>query len=79
MDQYVTQIRNIQNQFIITKAILDSEVVNAQLMVAIKQDLNAEEDINDLNTRKGELQTKVDNGQDDAAGTAAAEIVTITG
>jgi hypothetical protein len=47
-------------------------------MVAIKKDLNAGEDIADLNERKGQLQGEVDNGQDDAAGSKAAEIANIT-
>lgn len=47
-------------------------------MVAIKQDLNAEEDVADLNARKGDLQAIVDAGNDDAAGTNALEIANIT-
>lgn len=49
--QYETQIRALQNQFIITKAILDSELANAQLMVAIKMDMNRQEDIADINEK----------------------------
>jgi hypothetical protein len=39
--QYETQIRGIQNQYLITYAILNSERVNAKLMVEIKNLMNA--------------------------------------
>jgi hypothetical protein len=55
MQQFETQIRSIQNQFLIQKAQLTAEITNAELMVAIKQDLNAEEDLT-------EIQAKIDGG-----------------
>ena len=47
-DQFETQIRVLKNGFLITKAQLVAEMTNAELMVAIKQDLNAEEDMTDI-------------------------------
>lgn len=41
MTQYETKIRSLNNGYRVTQAYLLAEVTNAELMVAIKQDLNA--------------------------------------
>jgi hypothetical protein len=50
--QYETQIRAVQNQYFITYAVLLAEKTNADLMVAIKQDMNAAEDISELTLKR---------------------------
>jgi hypothetical protein len=72
--QYETQIRALQNQFIITKAILDAELANAQLMVAIKRDMNRKEDIADLYTKQFALRDARDAGDE----TLGDEIKSVT-
>jgi hypothetical protein len=53
----------LRNGFLITKAQLVAEMTNAELMVAIKQDLNAEDDMTDIEAKIIELQAEsgVDN------------------
>ena len=71
--QYESQIRQVQNVFTITEAILNSEISNAELLVKSKEDMNAAEDIQEANDRIAALRLLVD----DAAGTNAAEIATL--
>lgn len=63
--QFEVQIRAVQNQYFITYAVLLAEKTNADLMVAIKADMNAAEDITELTAEK------------EAAGTTAARIAEI--
>jgi hypothetical protein len=63
--QFEVQIRAVENQYFITYAILLAEKTNADLMVAIKADMNAAEDITELTAEK------------EAAGTTAARIAEI--
>jgi hypothetical protein len=63
--QFEVQIRAVQNQYFITYAVLLAEKTNADLMVAIKADMNAAEDITELTAEKS------------AAGTTAARIADI--
>jgi hypothetical protein len=71
--QYDSQIRQVQNVFTITEAILNSEISNAELLVSNKEDMNAAEDIAEANERIAALRLLVD----DAVGTNAAEIATL--
>lgn len=57
-----------------TQAQLQAEVTNAELMVAIKQDLNAQEDIADIGAKIEELTAGLG---DDADGSKQAEIGTL--
>jgi hypothetical protein len=76
MDQYETQIRSIQNQFKITKAQLQAEVTNAELMVAIKSDMNAQEDINYVEVKVAALNLTLSSDTD---GSIQAEIDELNG
>lgn len=58
--EYDWNIRQVKNQFRITKAQLVAERTNAELMVALKNEMNADADIVDIGTRKTKLQTKLD-------------------
>jgi uncharacterized small protein (DUF1192 family) len=44
-EQYDSNIREVENQLRVTKAIIGAQVTNAELMVAIKQKMNAEQDL----------------------------------
>jgi hypothetical protein len=50
-DTFETQIRGVQNNYIIDKAILENEITNAQLLVAINQNINAGVDIEEINAK----------------------------
>lgn len=54
-DQFETQIRVVQNGFLIEKAQLVAEMTNGELMVAVNKNLNAADDIADIDTKIGEL------------------------
>jgi hypothetical protein len=41
-EQYNANIREVENQLRVTKAIIGSQVTNAELMVAIKEKMNAQ-------------------------------------
>jgi len=60
IDEYEYNIRQVRNSFRVTKAKLVAERTNAELMVAIKQRMNMEEDLTGLNEANGRLQTKID-------------------
>jgi hypothetical protein len=47
-DTFETQIRGVQNNYIINKAILENEITNAQLLVAINQNINAGVDMEEI-------------------------------
>ena len=44
-EQYDSNIREVENQLRVTKAIIGAQVTNAELMVAIKQKMNAQQDL----------------------------------
>jgi hypothetical protein len=44
-EQYDANIREVENQLRVTKAIIGAQVTNAELMVAIKQKMNAQQDL----------------------------------
>jgi hypothetical protein len=60
LQEYDYNIRQVRNSFRITKAQLIAERTNAELMVAIKQEMNMGEDIVDLGAAKEALQAKLD-------------------
>jgi hypothetical protein len=49
--QYDSQIRQVQNVFTITEAILNSEISNAELLVKSKEDMNAAKDYEEITDR----------------------------
>lgn len=51
VDEYSYNIRQVNNSFRITKAKLVAERTNAELMVAIKQEMNFGEDIDMIGER----------------------------
>jgi len=57
--QYDTQIRVVKNDFLVIKAALVNEVTNAELMVAIKNNLNDKEDIKDAKARIEKIKPNI--------------------
>jgi hypothetical protein len=60
LHEYDFNIRQVRNQFRITKAQLVAERTNAELMVSIKNEMNMGEDIVDIGAAKTKLQAKLD-------------------
>jgi hypothetical protein len=57
IDEYQYNIRQVENDFRVTQAKLAAERTNAELMVAIKQDMNMFEDIEDGEARIAEIMS----------------------
>lgn len=64
VDEYEYNIRQVRNSFRITKAKLIAERTNAELMVAIKQEMNFGEDIDMINERKDQIRDKLATEED---------------
>lgn len=73
IEEYETNIREVRNGFRITKAKLVSERTNAELMVAIKQDMNMAEDRADIDTRREAITLKLETAASDKADELNAE------
>jgi len=59
VDEYEYNIRQVRNSFRITKAKLVAERTNAELMVAIKQEMNFGEDIDMIDLRKDAIRDRL--------------------
>lgn len=57
--EYFYSIRQVRNSLRITKARLVAERTNAELMVAIKKEMNLGEDIFDLNEKIESIEGKI--------------------
>jgi hypothetical protein len=64
VDEYEYNIRQVRNSFRITKAKLLAERTNAELMVAIKQEMNFGEDIDMIDARKDQIREKLSTEED---------------
>lgn len=60
IEEYEYNIRQERNKYRINKAALDAERTNAELMVFIKQQFNAKDDITDSTAMMTKVQTKLD-------------------
>jgi len=59
VDEYEFNIRQVRNGYRVTKAKLIAERTNAELMVAIKNEMNMGEDLTDIGAAKTKLETKL--------------------
>lgn len=73
IDEYETNIREVRNGFRITKAKLIAERTNAELMVAIKQDMNMAEDRDDAEARRESITAKLETAAEDKIDALNAE------
>lgn len=66
-EQYEFNIRQVNNDLRITLAKIQAELVNAQLMVAIKNQMNFKQDLSDIEEKTKGFQALIDAGDANSA------------